>query len=1608
MDFSTKRKPLVHVLHHRKQNAPRKRANSLGYEEKPGPDMMEDEQEHKFKFPAPPQKPKYCLSKNMSYLSTSDSDSQSDSGQYGSKGISSPSCVHSGLKCQGYQSEGSPIPLHSVPRLLPPIGVFWDIENCQVPKGRSAVAVAEVIRKKFFTGYREVEFLVVCDVKKESNQILQELNDAQINLIHVASMCKNAADEKLRQSMRRFADIHGSPASIILISGDINFAADITDLRYRKKINVILLHMENASENLILCASEHYSFTELVESLPPRGSIKQSNQPVEVVVYNLPADKDSNSVKMRLRQLSDNCGGRVTTLKHTCATIRFASFDIASRAQKRMDGEDVFGNKILVSQPVKLAEKDGSPQKYSNFLFAGKKYQGNILKESWSEMPLRGPPGFYQCMPPFNLLSSSMNHHPYVGNWAMYGTSAASVSAASEYYGGLCSGFHTPPVDMMTNRNNSSFAAFSVQNQSLVSSRLPCEEIINSSCDVVERAPKGFRKIKGVHKGVIPKDTSETEVDVRHIPVDPFLGAQNSKRALRKAALCDLHAPGVNVNGISAVSSGIATDAANGGKRIPVKGRDYSRSRTPTPVPQQYDGDLDEPEHFFHPISSTNNSLGNESGPADSVELHVSNLDQTFGAREMKKILLNAFKDHVMVLSLLVLTQPDGSLNALVRLASQQDAQYAIYKLQRRKIGRKRISISHATASGPSPQLIRSQVISLLQDVPNHRLPLFKFCELYESRFLSSISISDICKVKECHVTDGPRGRIVSLLVDSRNSPSPQLSILPESEVLEQQFCPIHGTDFLPNRGWAEQEVMSLPIINMSLKLLAIRIHALLQSHNGNLHLASLPQCYQAQFEPLREDKNGVFLEHLVSCLPGIEIYVSSANIKYLRWSKTQSVSSNSSKTEEEPTKNLTTPLAGQLAVFSRELVDLLKTSPTCQLLFEKFIPAYHHHFGRQCRVADYGFTKLIELLESLPHTVQVLGEGNRRVITLSHRIQLKRFMGDLLRILRMQANKQVLLSELPDAFERVFSKPLNVCSYGVCDVRDLITDLSDTSVMVTPVDNSDDDLLIAIPKREQTPEEIEKTKQFAVEVVDLLRHVPNFSMRFNKFIPAHHIHFGWQCRVADYGFTKLIDLFEAIPDIVQVITLNGERWVCLTLKERLNVLSDQIVPLLHSALECTMSVCDLNNTYCSLYGYSLRPESFECSSIEELLGKLSSVIEVLASSDGPLVTLKSNLKMKNVHRILTEEPNCSMEFKDLASKCRESCNQSLSLNDVKYMKDVEVIESDGKSIVRLGWAVVQQQFMQDLHKLVVEAGGRLPLSSLKSKFLLRYGRTCQPSQFGFSSLGAMLQTLRGTVLLRGRGTRRFVVLADSTTSAKAGSILGSSEAVPDGNEKGETAADALLFDKADVLSNNGDSGNDEGSSSAVDGDVSLSSGSKIHTSQRSSASEVLSDGSTSMNGSDPTESQKQVSPKNANGLGFNPDVSPVWCAESPPSFTPYKGPWSTYMYRNVKVTDTPAVMLSPSSNLLPAFSQKTTTSSNSVPSYLPPIYSYPPFLPAYMTSPEPSALPLPRLSFTISPTHCSETQQASPLNDSNSSTPNKTKVKRRLAAQFLTPLDLP
>lgn len=86
---------------------------------------------------------------------------------------------------------------------------------------------------------------------------------------------------------------------------------------------------------------------DLMEPLPSRSVLKASEYH-DLVVSNLPEDKDVAVIKRRLQKLSDNCGGRVVGIQFRTAIVRFSSETSAKRAQKRMDGEYVFDSKISV------------------------------------------------------------------------------------------------------------------------------------------------------------------------------------------------------------------------------------------------------------------------------------------------------------------------------------------------------------------------------------------------------------------------------------------------------------------------------------------------------------------------------------------------------------------------------------------------------------------------------------------------------------------------------------------------------------------------------------------------------------------------------------------------------------------------------------------------------------------------------------------------------------------------------------------------------------------------------------------------------------------------------------------------------------------------------------------------------------------------------------------------------------------------------------------------------------------------------------------------------------------------------------------------------------
>lgn len=140
------------------------------------------------------------------------------------------------------------------------------------------------------------------------------------------------------------------------------------------------------------------------------------------------------------------------------------------------------------------------------------------------------------------------------------------------------------------------------------------------------------------------------------------------------------------------------------------------------------------------------------------------------------------------------------------------------------------------------------------------------------------------------------------------------------------------------------------------------------------------------------------------------------------------------------------------ISIFCREVRNLLRSKPNCMIPFSKFVPAYHNHYGRQCCVYQFGYTKLIELLESIPHVVQIIGDGTNRYITLTHREQIKRFASDLIKVVKSQPGKKLKLSQFARAYEQVLGRIFRIEDYGTNNINVLLAEIWEGTINIMPI----------------------------------------------------------------------------------------------------------------------------------------------------------------------------------------------------------------------------------------------------------------------------------------------------------------------------------------------------------------------------------------------------------------------------------------------------------------------------------------------------------------------------------------------------------------------------
>lgn len=218
-------------------------------------------------------------------------------------------------------------------------------------------------------------------------------------------------------------------------------------------------------------------------------------------------------------------------------------------------------------------------------------------------------------------------------------------------------------------------------------------------------------------------------------------------------------------------------------------------------------------------------------------------------------------------------------------LDSLQFAKQVVSHLHRKKMGHKRIFVSFLKdKTSAECSALRNKVAGLLKAVPNHQLSMSKFRELFQSRFKSSISILDLYRMPEiCAIN-------VNVHDEKTIELHPEMAKVLDLEVQEMTdqhsapYC-IHHFVADKNKGWAEIEIDALPNVMMSVAQVHAMIHPLLSVHQGDIPIASLLFCLEAEISlTVQPNERGVSLEHLVSCVPSVTIKNNDYGIKVLAW----------------------------------------------------------------------------------------------------------------------------------------------------------------------------------------------------------------------------------------------------------------------------------------------------------------------------------------------------------------------------------------------------------------------------------------------------------------------------------------------------------------------------------------------------------------------------------------------------------------------------------------------------------------------------------------------------------------------------------------------------
>ncbi|KAL6525863.1 hypothetical protein OROMI_030258 [Orobanche minor] len=143
--------------------------------------------------------------------------------------------------------------------------VWWDIENCQVPRFCNPNAIAQnmcsALAKMNYCG--PITISAYGDTTRIPISVQHALSSTGIALNHVPAGVKDASDKKILVDMLFWAVDNPAPANYLLISGDRDFSNALHQLRMRR-YNILLAQPVKASAALVAAANCVWHWTSLV------------------------------------------------------------------------------------------------------------------------------------------------------------------------------------------------------------------------------------------------------------------------------------------------------------------------------------------------------------------------------------------------------------------------------------------------------------------------------------------------------------------------------------------------------------------------------------------------------------------------------------------------------------------------------------------------------------------------------------------------------------------------------------------------------------------------------------------------------------------------------------------------------------------------------------------------------------------------------------------------------------------------------------------------------------------------------------------------------------------------------------------------------------------------------------------------------------------------------------------------------------------------------------------------------------------------------------------------------------------------------------------------